>query len=187
MSEPNNTNNVAVGRPKAGGAVFTAAIGTAVPTDAAAPLADAFENVGFCSSAGLTNGVAIQSTPIIAWGGDEVDNIVTSRAETVKLTMIETKPTSLKLIYGDENVIESGDSITVKHNSNPRPVRVWVFEIILSETRMQRIVVPNGKISAVEDITYKDGEAVQYGVTISCRPDAAGQTAYGYYAAIAQP
>ena len=41
--------NVTTGKPKTGGAVFRAPLGTALPTDAKTALDEAFKNLGYCS------------------------------------------------------------------------------------------------------------------------------------------
>jgi len=111
-------------------------------------------------------------------------NIQTSRSETFSFAMIETNAVALKQIYGEENVSGSGGALKILHNSKLKTNHVWVFEILLANDRVKRIVVPSGKITSVDDISYKDGEPIKYGVTLSALPDAAGNTAYEYIAEI---
>ncbi|MCL1846963.1 MAG: phage tail protein [Coriobacteriia bacterium] len=181
---PNDVTNVSVGRPKAGGAVFVAPTTAALPTDAVAPLGEGFENVGYCSEDGLTNSVSTESSSIKAWGGEEVLNIQTSRSETFAFAMIETNEAALKQVYGVDNVSGSGSNLSILHNSKLKSNHIWVFEILLAEDRVKRIVVPCGKITSVDDIVYKDGDPIKYGVTLSALPDQAGNTAYEYIAEI---
>jgi len=181
----NDVTNVSVGKPRAGGAVFVAPSTATAPLDAVAPLASEFQNVGYCSEDGLTNSVTTESSSIKAWGGDEVLNIQTSRSETFSFAMIETNEAALKQIYGAENVTSSGGNLSILHNSKLKTNHVWVFEILLTNDRVKRIVVPCGKITSVDDISYKDGEPIKYGVTLSALPDSAGNTAYEYIADIA--
>ena len=181
----NDVANVSVGRPKVGGAIFVAPAATTLPVSAASTLSSAFENVGYCSEDGLTNSVTTDSTSIKAWGGDEVLNIQTSRSETFTFTMIETNTIALRQVYGEENVTTNEGTISILHNSKLKTNHVWVFEILLAEDRVKRIVVPCGKITTVADIAYKDGEAIKYGVTLSALPDTAGNTAYEFIAEIA--
>jgi len=183
---PNDVTNVSVGKPKAGGAVFVAPANTVAPKDAIATLGQAFQNVGYCSEDGLTNAVTTESSSIKAWGGDEVLNIQTSRSETFAFAMIETNEAALRQIYGEENVTLGTDSLSILHNSKLKTNHVWVFEILLTNDRVKRIVVPCGKITTVDDIAYKDGEAIKYGVTLSALPDTDGNTAYEYIAAISE-
>ena len=182
---PNNeANNISVGKPKAGGAVFVAPFAAAPPLDAVTPLGPEFKNVGYCSEDGLTNSVSTDSSSIKAWGGDEMLNIQTSRSETFSFTMIETNEAALRQIYGEDNVTVDGNSFSILHNAKLKVSYVWVFEILLANDRVKRIVVPSGKITSVDDIVYKDGEAIKYGVTLSALPDTAGNTAYEFIAQI---
>jgi len=184
--DSNNSSNVAVGKPKTGGAVFVAPKATAAPTDASTALASAFANVGYCSEDGLTNSVTTGSTSIKAWGGDQVANVQTDRTETFKFSMIETNENALKQVYGSDNVTNTSGALKVIHNSELKESQMWVFEILLSSERIKRIVVPLGKITSVDDIVYKDGEVIKYGVTISALPDTLGNTAYEYIAEVAK-
>ena len=47
--------NVSAGKPKIGGAVWVAPVGTELPTDTAGSLNAAFKDLGYCSDDGVTN------------------------------------------------------------------------------------------------------------------------------------
>lgn len=60
-----------------------------------------------------------------------------------------------------------------------RETPVMVHNVLIGDT-VKRVVVPCAKITEIEDIVYKDDEALGYGVTISATPDSAGNTHYEY-------
>lgn len=189
MAEKNTVDNVSVGKPKVGGAVFIAPVGegTTIPTDATTPLGEEFENVGFISEDGVTNEVETDSEEIKAWGGDIVATPQTSRSEKFGFTMIETNETSLKVVYGKDNVSVAPDTgaITVKHNGNEREEYVVVIETLFGKDRVRRQVVPRGKVLEIGEIVFKDDEPVGYETSISALMDKDGNTAYTYIGKVA--
>ena len=180
----NNAQNVSVGKPKAGGAVFVAPIGTAIPTDGTTALAAAFVNVGYISEDGVTNEIETDTEEIKAWGGDIVLNPQTSRAERFTFTMIETNEQSLKLAFGDSNVTVKDGGFAVVHNGKDREEHVMVIETLIGANRVKRQVVPRGKVTEMGEIVYKDDEVLGYETTVSALIDESGNTAYEYIATI---
>ena len=84
-------------------------------------------------------------------------------------------------MHGSANV--SGnleDGIAVSVNSNDRDHYAYVCDMVLKGNVLKRIVIPDGKVTEIGDIVYKDDEAVGYEVTISAFPDANGNTHYEY-------
>lgn len=182
----NNAQNVSVGKPQIGGAVFFAPAGTAVPTDATTELAEAFLNAGYISEDGVTNEIETDSEEIKAWGGDVVLNPQTSRSEKYSMTFIEGNEVTYGVVFGKDNVsVDSvSGAITIKHNGKEREERVMVIETLHGDY-VKRQVIPRAKVSEVGEIAYKDDEAVGYETTIAALLDAAGNTAYEYIAKIA--
>ena len=179
----NTVNNVNVGKPKVGGAVWTAPKGTTVPTDATSDLGSAYECLGFISDAGVTNSNSPSSTSFKAWGGDRVYDAQTEKPDTFKMVLIETTNIAvLKAVYGDDNVtgtLETG--IHIKANSKEAVTRVLVIDMVLRDGALKRIVIPQAKVTAVADITYSDSALVGYDTTFSAYPsDAEGNTHHEY-------
>lgn len=180
MSE---VKNVTVGKPKVGGAVHRAPIGTALPTDALSELDEAFKNLGYCSEDGLVNSNSMESDSIKAWGGDTVLTYQSSKEDTFKLTLLETLNVDvMKTVYGEDNVkgtdIISG--LTVEANAKDPTPYAWVVDMILRDNVLKRIVIPEASITELDDITYADEDAVGYGLTITAVPDDKGNTHYEY-------
>ena len=178
----NNASNVSVGKPKVGGSIKIAPFGTPLPTDAVSNLDPAFENLGFVSDAGLTNSNTAETESIKAWGGTTVLNVQTSKEDTFQYALIEAlNPTVLKHVYGDENV--SGDltnGITIIANNNQQVEHAVVIDMILQGGYLKRIVIPNGRVSSVDTITYADNTAIAYNTTLFCAPDTTENEATHY-------
>ena len=182
-----NAKNVTAAKPKVGGAVFRAPLGTTLPTDATTALNEAFKSLGYISKDGLVNSNSPSNTSESAWGGDTVLNTQGEKADTFKYTLIEaTNVEVLKAVYGDDNV--SGtlkNGISIQSNAEENVPCSWVVEMLLKNNTKKRIVVPNAAVTEVGDITYADNTAVGYETTISAVPDEKGQSHYEYIIASA--
>lgn len=177
-----NVQNVTTAKPKVGGAVYSAPLETPLPTDATTELADTYKALGYISEDGMTNANTPETDNIKAWGGDIVDVVQTEKADTFTYTLIEAlNPDVLKEIYGSTNVsgtLETG--ITIKANSTLAEAHVLVVEMVMKGEVLKRIVIPNGKVSEVGEIVYKDDEVSGYETTITALPDSKENTHYEY-------
>lgn len=181
----NDSSNVSAGKPKVGGALFMAPLGTAVPTDAKTPLDEAFTCLGYATEDGLQNSVEADEEKFKAWGGDVVLVSQTSHEESFTFSLMEIDEHTLKLAFGADNVtVESDGSIKVLSNSKEKPKYVFVFETLLSNNRVQRIVVPKGNVGSSWDVTYTDGEIIAYELTVSALPDTDGNKSIRYISKI---
>ena len=185
----NNATNVSAGKPKVGGAIYSAPVGTTLPTTTSEALDAAFKNLGYVSEDGLTNSTNMEVEKIKAWGGDTVLVIQKSKDDTFKYKLIEVKSVDvLKYVYGEDNVsgtLETG--IVVKVNNSDVPERSIVIDMILRDNTAKRIVIPSCKISEVGDINYTDEDAIGYETTVDCTPDTEGNTHYEYIQKNATP
>lgn len=181
----NTAANVTVGKPKVGGAIYVAPLGSTLPTDSSTALDAAFKCLGYVSEDGVTNSNSPESDNVKAWGGDTVLVLQTDRPDSFSLTLLEgLNEDVLKTVYGSSNVtVDAQGNITVKATADEMTGHAWVFEMIMKGNRAKRTVIPNGTISELGDIVYKDDEAVGYNVTLQDVPDSSGVYHYEYIAA----
>lgn len=163
-----NAANVTTGKHRVDGGIYFAPAGTTLPTDATTALASAFQNLGYISEDGVTIQETRSSENIKEWNGDVVDTLTTEHNVAIKAKFLESvKPEVLKVIYGDDNVVETNGAITVKVNSEELDEYVFVIDTAVKGDRKQRRVFPRGKLTELGDIVLKAGEATAYDATIT--------------------
>lgn len=184
----NNTENVSYGKPAVGGAIYSAPAGTTAPTDATTTLAAAFKSLGYVSEDGVKNTNSASFETVKAWGGDTVMAMQTEKSDTFVYTLIEALNIDvLKEVYGSDNVTGTlAAGITIKANNKTLPPHMLVIDMIL-QGALKRIVIPNGQVTEIGEISYADVDAIGYETTVLALPDASGNTHYEYIKTITTP
>lgn len=173
----NTATNVSVGKPATSGAIYRAPLNSTLPTSPDDSLAAAYKCLGYVSADGVTNSQTRDTTEITAWGGDVVLNSQTKKIDTFKAKLIESLNLDvLKAAFGDNNVsgTDLTSGITIKANSKELDHAVWIIDRIYNDGTKSRTVIPDGQPTTMDDIVYKDDEAVGFDLTIT----AYGTTAY---------
>lgn len=172
--EENNKDNITIGRPKVGGAIYYAPAGTTLPTDADSSLAAAFVNLGYVTEDGVTQSTSEETDNLIAWGPENVMVVQNDFGETVTYNLLETiRPGVLQYVRGADNVIVGDDgSIKSATTGEQLPRGVIVIDTIQNNgsanPRIHRIVYGDCQITDRSgDQTYNNSDPVTFPVTFT--------------------
>lgn len=166
-----NADNVTVGKPKIGGAIYRAPLGTAIPTTADGTLDNAYKSLGYVSEDGLSNSDSKTVTDHKAWGGDIIDSSITEHKDTWKFKLVEVLNIDvLKTVYGDGNVSGTlAAGLTINATGDELGEGIFVIDMILKNA-IKRVVIPRGKVTEMAEIPYKDTDLIGYDVTVTAYP-----------------
>ncbi|BBH49876.1 major tail protein [Parolsenella catena] len=183
MAETNTNNqaNVSSAKGVKGGYIFSAPVGTELPTDIKTKLDPAFKCLGFISEDGYVESIDEDADDINDMNGDVMDSTNSKRVESAQVTFAEVKASTLKRQYGDANVTDENGLITVKHNADSHDVFSYILELVLKNGRRWRKVVPKGKSSELDELTIASSELCQRALTMKYLTDEQGNTCYDYY------
>lgn len=183
VAATNDTKNVSVGKGVKGGYLFSAPVGTTLPTTfstTAKDLDEAFVNLGYVSDDGVSNEIDSDSEDFQDLNGDTIEVSSSSYTETMVFTLVEQKKDTLAEEYGHDNVTDEGGLITAKHNSLAKERRSYVLLILLKDGRRQTTVIPEGQVTEVGEKQYASSELVGRELTVTCYPDKNGDCVIDY-------
>ena len=171
-----DANNIGVAKGRPGGYAVVAPAGTDLAKfkDVAKTLkeliaemaASGVKSLGYISSDGITWSTDVDSEDNNDWGGDVIDSTMNSYSESAKVTFLETRDSVLKTVYGDGNVTTENGVTEVRHNSNFTAPHAFVFDNIISPTKVKRCIVPLGRIFERDDLTQNNSDLLGYSPTI---------------------
>lgn len=183
-----SVNNAAAGGPVTSvGGVSIAPEGSVLPTDATTALDAAYKPAGLVGNDGVTPGGERAVEDILDWAGDVVLSPQTSHSVTFSFPLLDVFSVDVhKLAFGDENVTETpatttnGNQIAVTETGSELGRKVIVFDLRHVDKRV-RVVVPQAKVTTVEEGPWQKGAPQQFTITISGYKDESGIKVYRYY------
>lgn len=185
-----NVSDVRIGAPdqKTTGAIKHAPLGTTLPSlssisKASVTLDGAFTGNEYVSEDGLTLSPSISTADIKDWSGAVVRKVLDSFDGTLSWTMISTDKEALEIAFGSKFV--TSNTATTAHGAQVQAAlgahlpdaQSWVFLMKDGDARIV-IVVPDGQIVEVGDVSFVSNDAVGWPVTLACYPDSAGESIY---------
>ena len=174
-----DASNVGIAKGREGGYACVAPAGTDPTTyiDMTKTLAElckqtssALKSLGYISEDGVTVTTDTDTDDKTDWSGVTIVSPLTSYSESVQATFLESRDSVLKTVYGDANVTSSEGTTTVRHNKNFTAAHMFVFDCVVSDTKVKRIVIPNGVISERDDMEMNNSDLAGYTPTIKCLP-----------------
>jgi len=185
-----NTKDVRVGAPdqKTTGAIKHAPLGTTLPSlsdisISGVVLDTEFTGDEYVSEDGLTLTPSMSTTDIKDWSGSVVRKVLESFDGTLSWTMISTNEGALGVAFGADHVTANdpsqthGKQMRVELGAHLPEAQSWVFLMKDGDARII-ILVPNGQVTEVGEVTFAANSAVGWGVTLSCYPDSDGESIY---------
>lgn len=185
-----NTKDVRVGAPdqKTTGAIKHAPLGTPLPslssiTPAAVTLDSGFTGNEYVSEDGVTLTPSTSTESIKDWSLSTVRKVITEFDGTISWTMISTNAEAMGVAFGEDHVTANpataghGNQLKVELGAHLPDPQEFVFLIKDGDARVV-IVVPNGQITEVAEVTFAASSAIGWNVTLSCYPDEDGESIY---------
>lgn len=163
------SNEVQLGGGNATGMFYTAPAGTALPAYPGEELAAAWTEVGDVDADGITFAPRDSDT-LKNWAGQPKRVIPGSDPATIQAKVMDTTEASLKTVFGADNVVvtaataDHGKLVTIDMDSKPSPA---AFLFIMKDGDDMKILgTPNGLVSELADVAFKNDEAIEWDVTI---------------------
>lgn len=167
--------------PATAGSIHVAPTGSTLPTSASSTLDSAFKDLGYVSDAGVIRTLSLDSETVKEWGGSVVLALGTGKTEEFKFTLLDvTEEEVMKLVYS--TVTSATSAISATQGADNRAPNAFVIDMVLADSKIQRIVVPKGLVTSVGDIQYVMNAAVGFELTITAMADDSGNTSYDYIA-----
>lgn len=187
---PVDAKKVLVGTPDqlTTGAILCAPLGTELPdlddiTPAAVTVDPGFEDAGYANEDGVTITPDMSTSAIKEWGGAVVRNVLEEFNGTIAFTLIQTDECSFKMAFGDEHVTVSaanathGNQLKAAIGAHLPEAKAWLFKMKDGAARML-VEVPNGQVTAIDEVTLNATDPVGWAITLSCYPDDSGNSIY---------
>lgn len=164
-------SDVKLGIGRATGMFYHAPAGTALPTDPTAALATAWKHVGDVSDAGITLALEKSTENIKNWANVVKRVVLTDHSETVQAPIMDTTEEAFKVVVGEDNVVTANDVTTVSLSDGALPPAEAFLWVMKDGDDIIMIGCTNGQVTAVDNVTFAPGSAINWNVTVTATGD----------------
>src|SRR5271166_13863 len=155
-----------------------APLGSPPPVNATNALDPTFTDLGWCGVDRFKVSPKRTIKRHQAFGGQTVKTTQTDFLETVKATLYESSPAVFTALWGAGNATVSSLSghrtQSIIHNCAVLPRMSWVITTVdagsssTGNAATRRLVVQEGEITELADLTYATSDILRYMITIDC-------------------
>jgi hypothetical protein len=163
--------DVKLGLGLATGMFHHAPAGTALPTDPTAAIPNTWTHVGDVSDAGITLALSKSATNLKNWANKIKRVIMTDHSETIQSPIMDTVEEALKTVVGASNVTTASGVITVNLSDGDLPEQEAFLWVMKDGDDMMMIGCSYGQVSAVDNVTFAPGAAINWTPTITAMGD----------------
>ena len=153
------------------GMFYHAAAGTALPSDPTAQLSSDWTHIGDVSDAGITLTLDKSVTNLRNWANIIKRSIMTEHSETIQAPIMDTTAEALKAVVGADNVSVSGTKTTVSLSDSDLPPQEAFLWVMKDGDDMIMIGCSYGQVTAVENVSFAPGGAINWTPTITAMGD----------------
>ena len=161
--------DVKLGIGQATGMFYHAPAGTALPTDPTAAIPNTWTHVGDVTDAGITLALNKSVTDLRNWANVIKRSIMTEHSETVQAPIMDTTEEALKTVFGEGSVTVSQDIVTVVLSQDDLPPAEAFLFVMKDGDDMMMIGCSNGQITAVDNVSFAPGAAINWTPTITAQ------------------
>lgn len=164
-------SEVKLGTGNATGMFYHAPAGTALPTDPTAVIPGTWTEIGDVSDAGITLALNKSVTNLRNWANVIKRVIMTEHSETIQAPIMDTTEESLKAVVGKTNVTKNAGVIKVNLSDGGLPEEEAFLWVMKDGEDMIMIGCKQGQVSAVDNVSFAPGSAINWTPTITAMGD----------------
>ena len=163
--------DVKLGLGLATGMFYHAPAGTALPTDPTAAIPSTWTHVGDVSEDGITLATDKSVTNLKNWANKIKRSIMTDHSETIQSPLMDTTAEVLKVVLGEDNVTESSTTVTASLSASDLPAQEAFLWVMKDGDDMMMIGCSYGQVTAVDNVSFAPGSAINWTPTITAMGD----------------